>query len=111
MEPTTQQPAMTNSSLHDIAKFTYEQRVRRIASQRREATQDAIMPLGIMVVMGYFVGGVLMMFMMMGVVAVILCSPKDSPSPVDPLAFDDTEVPSFDMHAQDVAHRLMFMTR
>ena len=111
MEPTTQQLAMTNSSLHDIAKFTYEQRVRRIASQRREATQDAIMPLGIMVVMGYFIGGALMMFMMIGVVAVILCSPKDNPNPVDPLAFDDTEVPSFDMHAQDVAHRLMFMTR
>ena len=111
MEPTTQQPAMTNSSLHDIAKFTYEQRLQRIAKQRKEATQDAIMPLGIMVVMGYFIGGALIMFVMVGVAAVILCSPKDKPVPVHPLAFDDTEVPSFDMHAQDVAHRLMFMTR
>ena len=79
MESTTQQPAMTNSDLHTIAKFTYEQRLQRIAKQRKEATQDAIMPLGIMVVMGYFIGGALMMFMMMGVVAVILCSPKDNP--------------------------------
>ena len=69
------------------------------------------MPLGMMVLVGYFIGGALTMFAMMVVAAVILCSPKDVPISFDPLSFDDANgaVPSFDMHAQDVAHRLMYM--
>ena len=106
---------MTNTSIYEIARHTYVQRVQQ---QRKEKKNDGgLMTLVSMSLCMLFVAmsfGVSFVSFSIGCVlaAVTFWPVETRVTNNDPFCFPPTEeVPSFDMHMQDVAHRLAYMRR
>ena len=105
-----------DTPLYDIARHTYAQRVmaHHHQQQRPSALQDAILKWCAILLLIAMSTWVPMLLVVAAALAALwpappASSPKKPRHPLDFAAGEAEEVPSFDMHLQDVAHRLAYM--